>query len=100
MQTQGIHTSDHPIGSEPATGSAEQAPKYPGFKFCGIRVSYIKADGPLGWGHDEGDIVASNLFSISLLYEKTPSVEGVPVGPPTATGLRVVAGRHSVWFLR
>lgn len=72
---------------------------YPGFlvPIIGIRVSYISADIEKGWGHDEGDVAAREVFAISDLYEKLPVGY---TGVPRRVGLRIVFGRHSLWFVR
>lgn len=77
-----------------AKGSDDGA--YPSISFLGRRLTYIRADTPTGWGHDEGDVLAQSIFSLVKLREKLPHASGALL----TAGWRLVVGRHSLWLMR
>lgn len=84
-------TSKH----SPDTGRGVKPDK--SFTFLGTKVSYIHASAEIGWGHDEGEVIARDLVSMSQIFEKTPVGY---TGKPRAIGLRIIFGSHSLWFVR
>jgi len=82
-----------------AATEVQAAPKrqYPGINFLGWRISYIRSEIATGWGSHEGDVLSRTLFDIAALYEPIRVQDGQL---PPKMGYRIIAGRHSFWFVK
>ena len=67
----------------------KQAERTRGFRLGRYRFRYLRASAPMGFAHDEIDVLAVTVFEIVTLMEHTRKA-----------GYRIVLGSHSFWIFR
>lgn len=86
LETPASDVAEQATEQTPSATDAAEIRGVRAFNIWGLRVRHL-ASKEQGWGHDEGDSTSRTIFEISNIYENG-----------RRSAVRIIVGRHSIWF--